>query len=149
MWPQRADAMILTCKNEDVAKKTRKLAKKNKNTRKIILEKINTDEDNNLKIQQGKFVKGDNANVDAVVWEKGLSENVEKNEKIVFVRINVVLEPQVKSLNESRGLVIADYQNYLEQEWIKGLREKYNVEVKKEVFSIMLKETESEQNEKN
>jgi peptidyl-prolyl cis-trans isomerase SurA len=52
----------------------------------------------------------------------------------VFVYIRKVLKPELKELNEARGLITADYQNYLEKEWIQSLREKYPVVLNKEVL---------------
>ncbi|SEH05481.1 Uncharacterised protein [Candidatus Venteria ishoeyi] len=45
--------------------------------------------------------------------------------------------PEPKTLKEARGLVTADYQNYLEAEWIKELRAKYTVDVKQEVLKTI------------
>ena len=46
-----------------------------------------------------------------------------------------MLKPEVKQLNEAKGLVTADYQNYLEKEWIASLRARYPVQVNKEVLA--------------
>ncbi|NTW24046.1 MAG: hypothetical protein HGA37_05050, partial [Lentimicrobium sp.] len=40
-----------------------------------------------------------------------------------------------KKLNEARGIITADYQNFLEKQWIKELRAKYPYEVNAEVLS--------------
>ena len=53
---------------------------------------------------------------------------------IVFARINDVREPEVKSLDEGRGMVTSDYQNYLEEQWIRALKEKYTLTVHEEVL---------------
>ena len=44
-----------------------------------------------------------------------------------------------KLLNETRGLVISDYQMKLEKEWIDGLRFKYPVVVNEDVWNNFLK----------
>ena len=44
-----------------------------------------------------------------------------------------VLPAQPKTLDESKGLVTADYQNALEKEWIETLRAKYPVKVEQNV----------------
>ena len=41
---------------------------------------------------------------------------------------------QADSLSEVRGMVIADYQNHLEQEWIKALRRKYDIWINEELL---------------
>jgi peptidyl-prolyl cis-trans isomerase SurA len=51
-----------------------------------------------------------------------------------LVYLNRVLPPAPKELAEVKGLVTAEYQNYLEKEWIKELRVKYPFTVNKDVF---------------
>jgi len=45
--------------------------------------------------------------------------------------------PEPKTLDEARGLITSDYQNYLEQEWIKELKQKHVVVVNDEVLSTI------------
>ena len=44
-----------------------------------------------------------------------------------------------KTYDDVRGLVVADYQDALEKEWIAKLRKKYNVVINKEVLSTVNK----------
>lgn len=46
---------------------------------------------------------------------------------------------QQRSFDEARGLVINDYQNYLEEKWIASLKKKYPVKVDEKVFQSILK----------
>ena len=48
-----------------------------------------------------------------------------------------MLASEPKLLNEIKGLITSDYQNYLEQEWVKDLKSKYKVEVDKEVLKLV------------
>ena len=69
---------------------------------------------------------------------KGLTADAPRNDgSIVFVDFEAIREPEPKSLSEARGLITADYQNYLEQLWIKELKAKYSVELNKEVFKTV------------
>ncbi len=136
MWDRRCDAIIYTCANEDIASKTRKLLKK-KMTMVEILTTINKDSQLNLNTKDGKFVKGENEIIDSIVWQKGLSANMQKNNSVVFVDVINILEPAPKSLDEAKGIITADYQNHLEKEWIKQLRAKYPVVVKEDVLNSL------------
>jgi peptidyl-prolyl cis-trans isomerase SurA len=51
---------------------------------------------------------------------------------VVFV--NAIVAPAPKTLNEIRGQATADYQNYLDQQWIAELRTKYPVTINQEVL---------------
>jgi peptidyl-prolyl cis-trans isomerase SurA len=44
-----------------------------------------------------------------------------------------------KTLDESRGYVIADYQDYLEKEWITQLRKEYKVDLNPAVLNSLVK----------
>lgn len=56
-----------------------------------------------------------------------------------FKMVTEIIPPTPKELNEARGYIIADYQDYLEKEWIRSLREAYDVKVNEEVFEDLVK----------
>ncbi|MEI6766391.1 MAG: peptidylprolyl isomerase [Bacteroidota bacterium] len=142
MWDTRLDASIYTCKDAATAKAARKLAKsqeKKKLSDSDILKKINTDSIPVLKIESKYFLKKDNALIDSIKWEKSITSDINKGKSVVFVSVHKVMAPEPKTLKEAKGLVTADYQNYLEKEWIDALRNKYKWDVNKEVFESLLK----------
>jgi len=72
------------------------------------------------------------------------SGQLSKNQKIVtfedsknIVLINEIIPSQPKELQEIRGVVIADYQNVLEEKWIKDLRAKYNITINEQVLETI------------
>jgi peptidyl-prolyl cis-trans isomerase SurA len=136
MWAERCDASIYTCSTKEVAKEVRKMIKEGKSD-KDILAAINGKAANSLSITSNKFLKKDNAMFDAN-WKKGISEDMEKDGKIVFVNVKAVLAPEPKSLDEVRGLVTTDYQNYLMDQWLKDLHAKYTVNVNQQVLSQII-----------
>ncbi|MGV3539353.1 MAG: peptidylprolyl isomerase [Rufibacter sp.] len=81
-----------------------------------------------LQITSRKFQRGENKALDAVNWQPG-TYTVEQDGRVILVQIQQVEPPMPKKLNETRGLVISDYQNHLEKEWLKELRQKYPVKV--------------------
>jgi peptidyl-prolyl cis-trans isomerase SurA len=136
-WSERVNAVVYTCGNKDVATKVRKMLKDKNMTTSKITDEINKDSQLNLTIKDGKFSKGDNESVDTVKWVKGLSPDIEKNGQIVFVDIKEILPSEPKTLEESKGLVTSDYQNYLEKSWIEQLRKKYPYKVNEEVLNTV------------
>lgn len=136
MWGERLDATTYTLSTQD--KKVIGLVKssvKKGITDNELLEMINTDSTSVLTIDRGKFEKGENSIIDAAEWKKGSISETVMNGKTNIVFVNDVLAPEPKQLNEARGLITANYQDYLEQQWIKELRAKYSFEVNKEVLS--------------
>jgi len=134
MWTQRVDASIYTVENEEYLKKILKLAKKDvpKND---ILKQINQDSLIYVRIIRDEFELGDNDIIDAQNWVPGISEPFDYEGETVFVQIHEVMAPQPKSLNEAKGIITADYQNYLEEQWIIELRAKYDVFVNQDVLN--------------
>jgi len=139
MWDNRVDAAIYTCDNNTTAAKVRKIVKKRAKkgySKEDVLKMVNT-EKKVLSIEEGKFSKGDNDLIDKITWQPGFSDNQTVDSSIVFVFVNKILQPMPKSLIEAKGLVTADYQTYLEKEWIELLRKKYTVKVNKDVLSTI------------
>lgn len=133
MWNERADATIYTCADAAVAKKLRKALSRGK-TPNEIAEQLNKKSQLNLSYQEETFEKGKNELLDSIEWKEGLSENIEKNGQVMVVQINKITPPTAKTIDEARGLITAEYQNFLEENWINSLREKYKYTVNKDVL---------------
>ena len=70
--------------------------------------------------------------MDYYVWNGKEPENFDS--ATTFVRGDKI-KPDPKTLDEARGLFISDYQDYLEEQWIKELRGKYKVKVNKKLLN--------------
>ena len=70
-----------------------------------------------------------------IAWEKGYYKQTQNNSINRLIYVNGIENPEPKLLNEAKGIITADYQNYLEKEWIKELRKKYTVEINQEVLN--------------
>jgi peptidyl-prolyl cis-trans isomerase SurA len=137
MWDERAEATVYTAADAKVAKQLRALLKKKK-TEKEILETINKDSQLNLAVETRIFNKGENEFIDKN-WNPGMSEDIEdaKNKKVVIVIVDKLLKPTPKLYQDSKGMVTADYQSYLEKEWINSLKKKYAVSIDKTVLATI------------
>jgi peptidyl-prolyl cis-trans isomerase SurA len=81
-----------------------------------------------LSVEEGRYEKGDNQLVDGLDWQKGIY-HIENAGNHYLIHIDEVLEPQTKELNEIKGTVISDYQNYLEKSWIEELKQRFDVQI--------------------
>jgi peptidyl-prolyl cis-trans isomerase SurA len=134
MWDERLEASIYTLKNPKVAQKVRNFLQSGLKDE-AILKEINVDTAKNLKIESGKYTRKENKYVDAVSWVPGLSNDIPANPGVVIVNVKKVLPSEIKTLNEARGLITNDYQNFLEKIWVEYLRHKYTVTVNKDVLT--------------
>jgi peptidyl-prolyl cis-trans isomerase SurA len=139
MWPMRAEAGIYSCQTEKIAAAVSKMASKGAAPADIEA-KFNKDSKLNVVYESGKYIKGQNKAVDAASWQKGAVSNVSIDGRFVVVQVKDVLEPQPKELTEARGIIISDYQKYLEAEWIRELKSKYTVTINREAFDALQKE---------
>jgi peptidyl-prolyl cis-trans isomerase SurA len=133
-WDTRLEASIYTIKDPNAVQKVRNFVKSGLSDADLLKE-INTDTLHILTIDSQKFSRKDNSMIDSIQWVPGFSGDKVTKGTTVFVYVRKVLKPEVKQLSEARGLVTADYQNYLEKEWIASLRARYPVEVNKEVLA--------------
>lgn len=133
MWGPRVDATVYSVTSPKQVKTVRKLVSKGISNNDI-LDRINDDSLMILSIISDKFQAGDHEVIDSVEWFTGISENVVINGVTSFAVIHHVLDPEPKLLSETRGIITADYQNFLEQEWILVLRRKYPFEINQAVL---------------
>jgi peptidyl-prolyl cis-trans isomerase SurA len=134
MWPERLDASVFRFTDAKAVKSARKLLKKGF-TNEQILSRLNHDSTIVVSIEHEKYVKGDNKLIDGITWTKGLTADMAIDSTHTgFIMVNAVVPPEPKLLNEAKGIITSDYQNYLEKEWIAMLRAKYPVTVNHEVL---------------
>jgi peptidyl-prolyl cis-trans isomerase SurA len=135
-WDTRLDATLFTIKDTNYVDQVRALATDGLSSDDI-LKQINNDSVTVVFVENKKYSKEDNDIIDSIKWKKGMSENFKKKGNTVFVVVHKKLAPQNKTFDEARGLITAGFQEYLEKEWIKDLREKYPVTVHEEVLSTL------------
>ena len=133
MWGERLEAATYTCANPKIAKTVRKMKAKGKGNGEIV-RTINADSQLNLRIESKKYERGDDPTIDKMEWKKGLSDNQEVDGQVVFLEVKEVIPPTPKKIDEARGLITAAYQTHLEEAWIKSLKERYEVQVNKDVL---------------
>ena len=143
IWENRVDATIYSCINLATAKRVKRaLYKKHRGnfTDVEILTETNNIAPLSLQINSKKFVNGENEYIDAVNWKVGIAGDIKTEDgSYVIVDIHEVLPSGIKAFDQTRGKVISDYQNALEQDWITSLRNKYNVSINKEVLYTLIK----------
>jgi peptidyl-prolyl cis-trans isomerase SurA len=138
LWGERCDATLYGCSDAATADELRKQLKKGKKSEDAIIDALNKAKPNSVVKQSGRYNHGDSEVIEQAGWKKGISDkNVGYGGKTYVVNIREILPPMPKSLDEARGVVTADYQNYLESEWIRELRNKYPVTVNQEVLKTV------------
>lgn len=99
-----------------------------------IREALNTPSQENVQIEQGLFVQGDNKYVDKLVFKKGSFEPLES---YPFTAVLGEKQKGPDSYKEVRAALTADYRNFLESLWVKRLRAVGKVEINQEVLKTV------------
>ncbi len=146
MWGERIEADVVILNDPAMEAEIRPMITRAA-AKKQSLSDIGLDTLDGVFVQHMVFSKGDNPYIDAIEWKEGHTETrklTEFNElydgrshnenSVVMGYIYELREPEPKSLDEARGLVTSDYQTFLEEQWVKELKEKYSIEVDEEVF---------------
>jgi peptidyl-prolyl cis-trans isomerase SurA len=53
--------------------------------------------------------------------------------------VEEITPPTPKKLSEAKGYAVADYQDYLEKNWVEKLRAEYKVDIDRKVFESLIK----------
>ena len=104
-----------------------------------IEKQVNAENSLNLKITELRpYEKGSNAIFNQVPWQEG-KHRVSQNGRSMLVHISSIEKPRVKTFEEARGLVISDYQIFLEKEWLEDLEKKYPIKLQEEELKKLVK----------
>ncbi len=139
LWGERCDAVVYSSKDEKTMAEFRKQMLKGKKSSDEIMDAISKGNPSPVSRRDGRFNHGDNEVMENLAWKPGLSELVQRNNLWYLVDFKQVLPVTPKSLDEARGVITADYQTYLEKEWLQSLRGRYKVDVDESVLQQMWK----------
>lgn len=135
-WKERADVTIITCDKMENAKKAKKFLKKGKETA-VIKEKLS--KDGIVDIKEGAFEKTKAVFPKGFAFKKGVSDVLPVDKQFVVIKVKELLPVQAKELKDTRGRAISDFQDYIEKQWIRSLKEKYTVEINKKALKKVKK----------
>ncbi|MCC8145922.1 MAG: peptidylprolyl isomerase [Bacteroidales bacterium] len=128
--------VVLTKDSENKKKMQKEVSKmKPEAAVNYLLENYKVGEVSYVKIEKGLFKKGQNAFVDESVFKSGKAEFPEEYQD--FFLIGKLLKDKPESYTDVRGLVITDYQDHLEKQWLESLNAKYPVKINKEVIDTL------------
>ena len=130
---------IILCKDKETFKAAKSIVQKSAadSIDKYLRTRLN-DSIQYVKIEKGLFVQGENKAVDK--FEFKTKDNFEPGKDYPYVFVTgKMLKKAPEDYTDVRGLVTADYQEYLEKEWIKALRNKYPVTVDQNILKTVKK----------
>lgn len=139
VWKTRINAEIFSSTNLDLMKKVLVMINKNQ-TSKEIKDKFNTKDTVNVMAYEGVYEEGADALPKETKMEVGVSEITSKGEYYFITKVTKVIPSGYKTIDECKGKLVNDYQQYLEQNWVSELKKEYTVKVNQDVFEKVKKQ---------
>jgi peptidyl-prolyl cis-trans isomerase SurA len=103
-----------------------------------LIEKFNKNNDTLLTIKKGIWYKGDDHDIDNIQWLTGY-QPFKRNGFPSIILINRVIEPVPLAFKEVQGEMMSGFQEYLESEWIRQLKNRYDVKIDSMVLDDLKK----------
>lgn len=138
-WNQRIDAIVASSVKPEFVEKAQKLFKKKKSVD-YIKKQLNKDAVVNIMIDQGYFEQGSSGLPKDYKLSKGVSDIYKEGDYYYVILGQKILPSSTKSLEEARGRVVSDYQQYLEEHWLDSLKKEFAFKINNSVFEKVKKE---------
>ncbi len=137
---EKGNLLVYTVATNDVKLAEKVLKYSMKNDVEKVLKKFNNKDKIVNYVEE--TLERSNPRFNDLKWEISSPSPLKKNEEngaFTFSTITKIFPVRNKVLKEARGYVVADYQEYLEKEWIKELSNKYKIDVKSDVLNKLIK----------
>ncbi|MCF6347756.1 MAG: peptidylprolyl isomerase [Flavobacteriaceae bacterium] len=143
-WKKRGDVIIASCTNEGKAAQVKKYFEESKEIEEI---KKLVNEGATIHVLFTKGLLEENHKKlpkNFKLNKEGVSEVIDEGpNNFIVVKVLKIIVPQTMLLNEAKGKVINDYQEYLDHQWVEELKQQYSVKVKKRVLKKLIKQNQN------
>lgn len=133
-WKERIQANIFSSTKAEVIKKVQQFLKKKKSAD-YIKEQLNKNDKVEVMVKTGVFEIGSEGLPKLKSYEKGISDVVQEGNYYFIAAIDAKLPVSDKTLEEAKGRVINDYQQYLEQNWVNELKKEFSITINDATFA--------------
>lgn len=138
-WAPSADAMVFTFSTEKAAGEiTRKISANPSAWRKILDSSGNQAQADSGRFELSQLPKAETGSLQPGMFSSRVKNPADNTVTAAYI-LKIYPEREPRSYTDARGLVINDYQNYLEDSWISELKKKYPVKINETVFNNLPK----------
>ena len=139
MWKKRVDVTIASSTKQDIIKKAHALLKK-KEKPQDIKDKLNVDNVINVMMNSGVFEEGSDALPKTMKYDVGVSDVFSEGEYYFVTKVDKIMPAGVKTLEECKGKLINEYQQYLELRWVDDLKSEFTIKINNDAFEHVKKQ---------
>ena len=141
-WGERIKATIAGTTEKANGLKVAELWKEGK-TDEEVKELLNSEDEVNVIMTAGVIEVTNDKLPEGLPIKIGVSELYNNNGSYVVIRVDEIIPPGLKELDDVRGKVMSNYQVQLENDWMESLRKKFKVEVNQKTLKKLKKEFKS------
>ena len=135
-WTESADAVIISCTNEKVANEAAQKIKNGESWKQVAEENTSQIQTDSGRYELNQIPAKPNTHFTSGMVTDPLVNTADFT--TTFAKIITVYPPNgQRTFEEARGLVINDYQSFLEEKWIEQLKKKYPVKINETVFKSL------------
>jgi len=143
-WKKRGDVTIASCTNKGKALQVKKYFEENKEIEEI-KKLVNEGATIHVLFTKGRLEENHKKLPKNFMLNKeGVSDVInDGSTNFIIVKIHEIITARPMLLNEAKGRVINDFQEYLDSQWIKELKQQYPVQVKKRALKKLIKQNKN------
>ncbi len=138
-WNDRVNADVFSSTDRGVMVKVKEYLEQGKDAG-FIKEKLNTDNKVNVMEKSGMFEKDSDILPKGYLWKTGVSDIISSDKYYYVVKTESLMPAAPKTIDEAKGKVINDYQQYLESTWGESLKKEFTVKVNDAAFQKVKKQ---------
>ena len=134
VWPDRIDAIVVSgATQNDVVDAKNQL--QSGASIEDIKSKLNSNNEQKVIVTNGIMEKDNQILPKDFEFKEGISNIYKLNDAFHVVKVNKVIPKTIKTLEESKGNVINDFQNEIEMNWIQTLKDQFKVVINNDVLA--------------
>ncbi|OUR92385.1 peptidylprolyl isomerase [Flavobacteriales bacterium 34_180_T64] len=134
MWKKRVDAVVISAASQVDISSVENYLKKGMSTDEISA-LLNSDSEQKIIVTKEVMEKGDQSLPMDFEFKEGLSKIYQYHDAYHIINVFKLFPESNKTLDETKGKVISDYQNHIEMNWLIELNDRYKVVINKEVLN--------------
>ncbi len=130
-WEKRAELTIASCTAKNKAELVKNYLEEGKSTDEI-KKLVNEGATIHVLFSSGTLEEGSSKLPNDYLFSLGVSKIYnDKENHYTIIKVDKIIPSSTKKLDETRGEVINDYQNSLEEQWVKSLHDTYSIKINK------------------
>ncbi len=133
-YPNRINGTLFTSNSKKIINRAYKLIVKGRINNDSIIALLNKQDALNISYKEKNIDDFKNYNTSFDNLNDGANKPIFANGKWYLFFVKEKLVTRTKEFNEAEGIIVSGYQSFLEESWLRSLKEKYNIEINYDII---------------